>query len=88
MSTSSSNDNSFVDLTSYETVRTKAQRINSSIIKSTSVKDAGVARIEIIDGDQASPRIQIQREGDRIKQIEFVCPCGKSAHLDLEYDEE
>ena len=88
MSNAPNNDPSFVDLTAYESVRAAAPRVSSTIIKSAAVKNSGVAKIEIIDGDQMSPRIEIQREGDAIKQIEFMCPCGRSAHLDLEYDEE
>ena len=88
MSNSPKDSSSFVDLTAYESVRTQSLRVSSTIIKSAAVKDSGVAQIEIIDGDQVAPRIQIQREGDTIKQIEFICTCGKSAHLDLEYDEE
>ncbi|MCX6135340.1 MAG: hypothetical protein NTU47_16160 [Ignavibacteriales bacterium] len=84
----SANNSSFVDLNAFESVRADATRTSSSIIKSTAVSNAGVAKIEIIEGDQGAPTIQVQREGDRIKQIEFICSCGRSAHLDLEYDEE
>jgi hypothetical protein len=88
MSNAPKSTTSFVDLTAYENIRADAPRVSSCIIKSTAVKNSGVAKIEIIDGDQVAPRIQIEREGDKIKQIEFICTCGKSAHLDLEYDEE
>lgn len=88
MDASSGNSNAFVDLNAYENIRATASKVSTSVIKATVIKDAGVARIEIIDGEKGAPTIQVQREGDKIKQIEFVCPCGKSAHLDLEYDEE
>jgi hypothetical protein len=88
MDASSGSSNGFVDLNAYENIRATSSHVRSSVIKSTVIKDAGVAKIEIIDGEKGSPAIQVQREGDKIKQIEFICPCGKSAHLDLEYDEE
>lgn len=88
MSNATKNGSSFVDLTAYENIRAASRSISSSIIKSSSVKDNGVAKIEIIDGEQGAPSIRIEREGDKISQIEFVCSCGKSAHLDLEYEEE
>ena len=88
MSKEPTTGSTFVDLNAFENIRAAAPPVSSSIIKSSAIKESGVAKIEIIDGDHGVPTIQIEREGDRIKQIEFVCSCGKSARLDLEYEEE
>ena len=81
-------ENPFVDLTAYDHIKAPLSSVKSSVVKSSTIRYNGVAKIEIIDGSQAEPAIQVQREGDRVKKIEFICPCGKSAHLDLEYVEE
>ena len=83
-----SGDSKFVDFSSFEHICSSAHSTKSSVIKSTSVKDRGVAKIEIIDGESTEPSIYIHRQGERISKIEFVCSCGKSTHLDLEFDEE
>ena len=79
---------SFVDLLSYDNLKTNTESTRSSIIKSSLIRDAGVAKIEIIDGNRVEPSIFVHRKGDRIEKIEFVCTCGKSSHVAMEYDEE
>ena len=85
---SSGDENPFVDLIAFDHIKAPVTSVKSSVVKSSAIQYNGVAKIEIIDGTHAEPAIQVQREGDRIKKIEFICPCGKSAHLDLEYVEE
>jgi hypothetical protein len=34
------------------------------------------------------PQIIVHRKGDRIDRIEFVCVCGRSSEVVLEYDGE
>jgi hypothetical protein len=81
-------DRKFVDFGSFEHISSSTQSTKSSIIKATSVSDKGIAKIDVIDGESAEPSIFIHREEERISKIEFVCSCGKSTHLDMEYDGE
>ena len=85
---SSSETNPFMDLSSFDHISTSVNSTRSSVIKSSLVKNTGTARIEIIDGGKAEPTIHIHRQDDKITKIEFACSCGKSTHLDLEYEEE
>ena len=78
----------FVDFLSYEQLRPEAEQSHSSIIKPTSIKSAERVTMEFLDGVSSEPSILIHRQGDRVERIEFVCPCGKSSHVKLEYDEE
>ena len=84
----SSADPRFVELRSFEHVSSVAATTKSNVVKSASVKDGGTVTIEVIDGSGSEPTIHIHRVGDNISKIEFVCACGKSTHLDLEYEEE
>jgi hypothetical protein len=80
--------NGFLDLASFVRVTPRASINKSSVIKSSFVKDDGNQKIEILDGDSTEPTIHIQRTGEKIEHIEFICPCGKSSHVTLEYDQE
>jgi len=82
------NKNSFIDLASFDCIHSSGAMNKSSVIKSSSVKHGGVQTIEIIEGETSEPSIHIQREGNRIESIDFVCTCGKTAHVSLEYEEE
>ncbi len=32
------------------------------------------------------PRVMLQRDGDRVKQIDIVCPCGNTIQVECDYD--
>jgi len=80
--------NSFTDLGSFQHVATSSSSTKSSVIKSSTVHAGGKAVIEVLDGNHSEPTIYIHRDGERILKIEFTCSCGKSTHLDLEYEGE
>lgn len=84
----SQGEDSFVGLTSFNHITTFVASAKSSLVKSSSVKDTGVAKIEVSDGDGSEPSIHVHKQGDKITKIEFICSCGKSTHLDLEYEGE
>jgi hypothetical protein len=87
-SSPSERNSSFVDFLSFDHINTEKTSTKSSIIKSSQIKQSGVSKIEVIEGTQSEPTVLIRRQGERIEKIEFVCTCGKSAHLDLQYEEE
>ncbi len=88
MKNPSHSSSNFVDLTAFQSIQATPSAATSSVIKAGAIRNAGVATIQILDGEPGTPTIQVQREGEKIRQIEFVCTCGKTAHLDLQYDEE
>jgi len=82
------NMNGFLDLASFHRITPTVMMNKSAVIKSAHVRNDGTQNIEILDGSSAEPSVHIQRTGDKIESIEFICPCGKSSHVSLEYDEE
>jgi hypothetical protein len=80
--------NTFTDLAAFQHVATPSAATKSSIIKSSEVSVGGKAIIEVLDGNHSEPTVYIHRDGDKILKIEFTCSCGKSTHLDLEYEGE
>lgn len=79
---------SFTDLATFQHVATTSSSTKSNIIKSSTVHAGGKATIEVLDGNHSEPTVFIHRDGERILKIEFTCSCGKSTHLDLEYEGE
>jgi hypothetical protein len=89
MSAGSTSDSAgFVDLSSFSHVDTSVTSAKSSVIKSPLVRNNGVAKIEVLDGNKTEPTIHVHRQNDKITKIEFICSCGKSTDVDLEYEDE
>ncbi len=88
MAETSPGNGSFVDLMSYDSLKTRSESVQSSVIKSSYVRNEGAAKIELLDGCRTEPSVYIHRQGDKIERIEFVCTCGKSTHVSLDYEEE
>lgn len=83
-----SKSNTFTDLASFTHIASASVSTQSSIIKSSRVKLEGSTIIEVLDGHEVEPTVYVRREGDKVVRIEFLCVCGKSTHLDVEYDAE
>lgn len=81
-------ENPFLDLSAFDHVSAPVKSASSSIIKSSTIAETGIAKIEIFEGCDSEPTITVQRDGDRIIKIDFICACGKTAHLDVKYEEE
>jgi hypothetical protein len=79
---------SFIGLNSFDHISTSIGSAKSTLIKSSSVKEVGIAKIEIIDGNGVEPTIHVHKQGEEIVKIEFKCSCGRSTHLDIEHDVE
>ena len=60
----------------------------SYILKNISVEVMKFQHLESHADDFTEPTVTINRDGDRIESIEFVCTCGKSKTLVFEYDVE
>jgi hypothetical protein len=48
----------------------------------------GVEEVSVDQKGPDDPLVFVQREGDHVTGIDFLCKCGRSASLRLEYDEE
>jgi hypothetical protein len=52
------------------------------------LKRRQVMRRGVDDKSPDDPLLFVQRDGDRVTGVDFLCKCGRSASLRLEYDEE
>jgi hypothetical protein len=59
-----------------------------NVIKRNQVVRKGVQEVGMDEKHPDDPLVYVQREGDHVTQIDFLCKCGRSASLRLEYDEE
>jgi hypothetical protein len=76
----------FVDLLTYEQCPTSASATRrGSLIKGQHIVCKGSEKIEVDCHDEGEPTVITHRNGDTITGIEFVCPCGRSTMVSLEY---
>ena len=59
-----------------------------NIIKRNQVIQRGVEEVGLDEKHQEDPLVFVQRDGDRVTEVNFLCKCGRSASLRLEYDKE
>ncbi len=78
----------FVDLLSYDNVKSKSVRHRSNLIKSASILERGAAKIEYMDGEHTEPSIVVHRQDEKVARIEFICSCGKTSTISLEYEDQ
>jgi hypothetical protein len=82
------NTTDFIDLLAAD-VRAKRQDCPpANIIKSGRVALNGTRQVEVPDIGGDSPRIILHREGEEVQRVEFVCKCGRTASLHIQYEGE
>lgn len=81
-------DQSFVSLADFEKTGAVMHHPRGNVIKGNIVRVRGSRNIEVDESGPDAPKIVIHKEGDCIEGVEFVCPCGKSASLSFEYEEQ
>ncbi|MCX6138818.1 MAG: hypothetical protein NTV54_15165 [Ignavibacteriales bacterium] len=59
-----------------------------NIIKQSAVPTEQVHSHAQAAMEQDKPRIVLHRNGDQIVRIEFICHCGRTSEIVLEYDGE
>ena len=59
-----------------------------NVIKRSQVVARGIQEVGLGEADGEDPLVLVQRDGDRVTGVDFLCKCGRSAKLKLEYDEE
>lgn len=88
MSKRGTSEEDFTDLASYKKVKMPGIRSDDNVIKSVHVVHSGVEEIHRDTEHHGSPDVVVHRDGDIVVGIDFVCKCGHSASIRLEYDEE
>lgn len=66
----------------------RALKTKKNVIKRTQVVKRGVEEVGLDEKNSQDPLVFVQRDGDRVTSVDFLCKCGRSASLRLEYDEE
>ena len=84
----SMNDEPFMDLSEFESVRSKKQVLRGNVIKRDRVIRSGIQQISVADGAPGQPAVYVHRHGDDVESVEFVCSCGRSASVTFEYGDE
>ena len=77
--------NAFVDLASFESVQPTKRRNQGNMIKGSCVVTRGIQKIEVSEGEGEQPTVIVHRVGDVVESVEFVCKCGQTTVLKLEY---
>lgn len=63
--------------------------ISGNIIKAGSVKIQGITKIEVEEESLEGVKIILKKDSkDNIKEIKFVCSCGQTKSVILDYNEE
>ena len=76
----------FVDLLTYEQCNPSVSSTRrGNLIKGQHIACSGIERIEVDAQGEEQPTIITHRDGGTITGIEFVCPCGCSTIVSLEY---
>lgn len=83
-----SQDNSFVELSSAQIPAQTVARSNSNIFKNIQVNSIQFDSFSNHSNTDCDPVATINKIGDKIESIEFICSCGKTKTLTFDYDEE
>jgi hypothetical protein len=78
----------FIDLLAGDARARRTAAPPANIIKARSVTVTGTRQVEVPAATADEPRVILHRDGEEIQQIEFVCTCGKTASLHIQYDGE
>lgn len=77
----------FMDLASYKQIEMPTRQ-HGNIIKAAHVSLGGSQRVGVLGDAKDEPMVVLHKEGERVTSAEFVCVCGRSAILHLEYEQE
>ncbi|MGA9120031.1 MAG: hypothetical protein WB699_11775 [Bacteroidota bacterium] len=82
-----SEEKGFLDLASYKKVDMPS-KLHGNIIKAAHVSAVGAQKVGILAETKDDPMVILHKDGDRVTSAEFICKCGRSATLHLEYEQE
>lgn len=78
----------FTDLSEYKNVGTSNLRAQANVVKGMHIVHRGTEEIHRSAQDADQPEIFVQRDGETVISIDFVCKCGRSTSVRFEYEEE
>ncbi|NWF90396.1 MAG: hypothetical protein HXY50_13160 [Ignavibacteriaceae bacterium] len=79
--------NSFQD-SFFNLVTTSSKTRNSNVIKSHNVVMQGVSQISFEEDTSEGIKVVLHKDGDgNLKEIRFICSCGQTKSLVLDYSE-
>ena len=85
--TETSEEGPFLDLASYKRVEVPIHT-RGNIIKAGRVTSVGTEKVGVIASGQDDPVVVLHKEGEQVVSAEFICKCGRSAMLHLDYEQE
>ncbi len=64
-------------------------KLKSSVLKSSQVKIIGETKISVEEESQHGVKVIVKKSADNmIKELKFICTCGQTKSILLEYSEE
>ena len=78
----------FTDLSEYKNVGTSNLRAQNNVVKGVQIVHRGTEEIHRLSQDADQPEIFVQRDGETVLSIDFVCKCGRTTSVRFEYEEE
>jgi len=78
----------FTDLSEYKNVGTSNLRAQTNVVKGVQIVHRGSEEIHRLAQDADQPEIFVQRDGETVLSIDFVCKCGRTTSVRFEYAEE
>ena len=80
-------DNNFEDAL-FKDVFTKNKQRTGNLLKAEDVEIKGTAKISVEDDEMDGVRVILKKDAnDSIKEIKFVCSCGQTKSIILDYSE-
>ncbi len=77
----------FLDLASYKQV-TLPERVRGNIIKAAHIVSSGTEQVGVLANGKDEPVVVLHKEGEQVVSAEFVCKCGRSVTLHMDYEQE
>ncbi len=78
-------ESDFAELLNYNRVGIAGVR-RGNLIKARHISCTGTQTIDVSHSSVDQPTVIMHRDGDTITAIEFICACGASTLVSLEYD--
>jgi len=77
----------FLDLAAYKKIDVPLKR-RGNIIKAGHISIVGKEKVGVLSDANDDPIVVLHKEEERVTSAEFVCKCGRSVVLHLDYEQE
>ncbi len=73
----------------FREIKSKSVKTSNNLIKSSQVSMAGSVKINVEEDSHKGVKIVLKKdENDNVKEIKFLCSCGQTKSIILDYDGE